>query len=254
MRDWKADLKKIELKKSQTPEGVDADMAIPYSEDISNYEEFTLAQKRWAAEKGRTIKARDFELVLHLEKRVRYFQRLYQEEVAKYRHAYPNASHEEISKKAHAIRRAEAEKAKKEKLAAAESAAAEEKRLQKEERQLTADAKRLIRDRSLVMCTSCHDGRIESDCATCDGTGQVDPYIYPTIKLVVEGAITRTVKSFETRTKCPEKWCHDGTVFQLCPNCAGLKVCTTSGKPLHKLTRDKKALVARIRELLGLTK
>ena len=254
MRDWKSDLKKIELKKPQTPDGVDADVGIPASEDLSNYEEFSLAQKRWAAEKGRSIKSRDFELVLHLEKRVKYFQRLYQEEVAKYRRAYPSASHEEISKKAHAIHRSEAERTKKEKLAAAESAAAEEKRLAKEKKQLTADAKRLIRDRSLVVCTACHDGRIESDCATCDGTGQVDPYIYPAMKIVVEGSISHTVKTLETRTKCPEKWCHDGTVFQLCPNCAGLKICTTSGKPLHKLTRDKKALLGRIRELLGLTK
>lgn len=251
MRDWKAALKNIELAKPEATQGPGSIELTP-NEDLSNYEEFRLAQKKLSAESALPIKTRDFELVLHLQKRVQYFQRLHQEEVAKYRNAFPSASHEEISKKAQAIRRAEEENDKKEKLTAATRAEEEEKRLAKEQKQLTSDAKRLIRDRSLVVCAVCKDGRVETDCPTCDGSGHVEPYVFPVIKQVIQGANAYTVKSLESRTKCPEKKCHDGTVFDVCPHCDGLQICTKAGKPLHKLTRAKKALVARVRELLGL--
>lgn len=125
-------------------------------------------------------------------------------------------------------------------------------RLAREGKKLMAEAKRLIKDRLLVVCASCKDGRVEIDCPNCDGTGEVDPYIHPVIKQVIEGAHSYIVKSFETRTKCPAKKCHSGVVFEVCPHCAGLRISNKAGKPLHARTREKTALVGCIRELLGL--
>lgn len=124
--------------------------------------------------------------------------------------------------------------------------------LAKEAKKLMVEAKRLIKDRQLVVCASCKDGRVEIDCPNCDGTGEVDPYIHPVIKQVIEGAHSYIVKSFETRTKCPAKKCHSGVVFEVCPHCAGFRISNKAGKPLHKRTREKTALVDCVRELLGL--
>lgn len=125
-------------------------------------------------------------------------------------------------------------------------------RLAKEAKRLMAEASRLIRDRQLVVCASCKDGRVETDCPTCDGTGEVEPYVYPVIKQVIEGMHSYIVKSLETRTKCPAKKCHTGVVFEVCPHCVGLRISNKAGKPLHVRTREKTALVGCIRELLGL--
>lgn len=125
-------------------------------------------------------------------------------------------------------------------------------RLAKEAKKLMVEARRLIKDRQLVVCTSCTDGRVETDCPTCDGSGEVEPYVYPVIKQVIEGMHSYIVKSLETRTKCPAKKCHGGVVFEVCPHCVGLRISNKAGKPLHKRTREKTALVRCLRELLGL--
>lgn len=129
---------------------------------------------------------------------------------------------------------------------------AEAARLAKEAKKLMAEAKRLIKDRQLVVCASCKDGRVGTDCPTCDGTGEVEPYVHPVIKQVIEGVNSYIVKSIETRTKCPAKNCHSGVVFEVCPHCVGLRISNKAGKPLHGRTREKTALVGCIRELLGL--
>lgn len=128
---------------------------------------------------------------------------------------------------------------------------AEAVRIAKEAKKQMAEAKRQIRDRQLVVCRSCKDGRVEVDCSTCYGTGEVEPYVYPVIKQVIEGMHSYIVKSLETRTKCPSKKCHSGVVFEVCPHCVGLRISTKAGKPLHVRTREKTALVSCIRELLG---
>jgi len=124
--------------------------------------------------------------------------------------------------------------------------------LAKEVKKLMVEAKRLIKSRQLVVCASCKDGHVKIDCPNCDGIGEVDPYIHPVIKQVIEGAHSYIMKSFETRTKCPAKKCHSGVVFEVCPHCAGLRISNKAGKPLHKRTREKTALVGCVRELLGL--
>lgn len=252
MKDWKADLEKIKLNKSKAAAET-KNYAEPLADEcLSIYEALMLTQKQLAAESVIPLKTRDIALVLHLQKRVQFLQKLYQEEVAKYRKVFPEATHEGLSKKVRLIRLAKEEQDRKKEIAEITLAQEEEKRLAKEVKKLVTGAKRLIRDKQLVVCTACKYGRLETDCPACDGTGEVEPYAFPVIKQVIDGAHSYIVKTIESRTRCPEKKCYGGVAFVVCPHCAGLEICTKDGRPLHKRTREKRALITYLREFLGL--
>lgn len=251
MRDWKSELKKIELNTVQSS-GFPEPKTDPKSDiPLSYFEEFDCARKRLVQERLIPTKKRDFELVVHLERRVQYFQKLHQAEISQYRQQFPGLAPEQLSKKAMALRASELlieENAKSAEIARLE---AESKALLKQEKLLDVTAKRHIQSKSLILCRGCKDGRVEADCPTCDGSGHVDPYVHPVIKQVIEGQNAYMVKTLESRTICPDRTCHNGTVFITCPQCEGLRVSTAKGKPLHKLTRANLDVVDRIRKLLG---